>query len=170
MSKTGKITEIAVCVALSVVCGFLKVWEMPQGGSVSLAMVPVLFLAKRRGVLWGTICGVIYGLLSVLLAGVVYHPMSILLDYILAFGALGLAGLFGKSVPGIIAGCTVAVFARFAFSVISGAVIFAEYAPAGQNPWLYSVIYQTTYLLPELVISVAVLIVLYKKAHRLFET
>lgn len=169
MSKTRKITEIAVCVALSVICSFLKVWEMPQGGSVSLTMVPILFLAKRRGVACGVVGGAIYGLLSVLFAGVVYHPASILLDYVLAFGFLGLAGLFGKSVRGITAGCILGIGGRFVCSVISGAILFAEYAPEGQNPWLYSVVYQATYMVPELIISVGVLLLLYKKANRLFE-
>ena len=169
MTKTRRLTEITVAVAMAVVCSFLRVWEMPQGGSVALTMVPILFIAVKRGPLAGFITGGIYGLLSLMIAGVIYHPMSILLDYILAFGLLGLAGFFKKNLTGIIIGCSVGVFGRFLSSLISGAVLFAEYAPEGQNPWIYSLVYQATYMVPELIISVAVLVLLYLKAHRLFE-
>lgn len=169
MSKTRKLTEIAVCVAMAVVCSFIKVWEMPQGGSVALTMVPILFIAHKRGVITGMLAGAVYGALSMLLAGVIYHPASILLDYVLAFGALGIAGLFGSGIRGIVIGSIAGVGGRFVCSLISGAVLFAEYAPEGQNPWIYSLIYQGTYMLPELIISVAVLLLLYTKAHRLFE-
>lgn len=169
MSKTRKLTEIAVAVAMAVVCSFIKVWEMPQGGSVALTMVPILLIAVRSGVGAGCVTGAIYGALSMLIAGVIYHPMSILLDYVLAFGLLGLAGLFKKSLPGIVLGCTIGVGGRFLSSVLSGAVLFASYAPEGQNPWVYSLGYQATYMVPEFIISVAILVLLFVKAHRLFE-
>lgn len=169
MSKTRKLTEIAVCIALAVVCSFIRVWEMPQGGSVALTMVPILFIAYKRGMVAGVITGAIYGLLSMLIAGVIYHPASILLDYVLAFGALGLAGAFGKGAYRLVLGSVVGVAGRFGCSLVSGAVLFAEYAPAGQNPWVYSLIYQATYMVPELIISIAVLLLLHSKAHKLFE-
>lgn len=169
MTKTRKLTEIAVAVAMAVVCSFIKVWEMPQGGSVALTMVPILLIAIRSGVGAGCIAGAVYGVLSMLIAGVIYHPMSILLDYVLAFGLLGLAGLFKKTLPGLILGCTVGVAGRFISSLVSGAVLFASYAPEGQNPWVYSLIYQATYMVPELIISVGILALLFVKAHRLFE-
>lgn len=168
MTKTRKLTEIAVAVAMAVVCSLIKVWEMPQGGSVALTMVPILLIALRSGWVAGCACGAIYGLLSLLIAGVIYHPMSILLDYVLAFGLLGLAGLFKKTIPGLIAGCTVGVLGRFVSSLVSGAVLFAEYAPEGQNPWIYSLVYQATYMVPEFIISVAILVLLFLKARRLF--
>ncbi len=170
MKKTRKLTEIAVCVAMAVVCSFIKVWEMPQGGSVALTMIPLLVIAVRRGAVSGITAGVIYGAISMLIAGVIYHPMSILLDYLLAFGLLGIAGFFAKSLRGIISGTTVAVAGRFVSSLISGAVLFADYAPEGQNPWIYSLIYQATYMVPELVICLVVLILLHYKAPSLFET
>ena len=169
MTKTRRLTEIAVCIAMAVVGSLIKVWEMPQGGSVALTMVPILLIAIKRGPVAGFMTGGIYGVLSLLIAGVIYHPMSILLDYVLAFGLLGLAGFFKKNVPGVIAGCFVGVLGRFISSLVSGAVLFAEYAPAGQNPWVYSLIYQATYLVPEFLISVVIIVLLFTKAHRLFE-
>ena len=169
MTKTRRLTEIAVCVAMAVVGSFIKVWDMPQGGSVALTMVPILLISIKRGPWAGAVTGAIYGVLSLLIAGVIYHPMSILLDYVLAFGLLGLAGFFRKNVPQVILGCFVGVAGRFVSSLVSGAVLFAEYAPAGQNPWIYSLVYQATYLVPEFIISTVIIVLLFTKAHRLFE-
>ena len=154
---------MAIGIAMAVVCSFIKLWEMPQGGAVSLVMIPILVISVRCGCVAGFVTGGIYGLLAVVLSGVVYHPASIILDYILAFSFLGIAGLFRKNLYGIIAGSILAVTARFISSLISGAVIFANFAPSGQNPWVYSFLYQAAYMLPELIIAVAVLIFLHTK-------
>ncbi len=170
MTKTKKLTEMAVIIALAVVCSFIKVWEMPQGGSVALTMVPLLFFAQKRGVVSGCIAGGIYGLLSAAIAGVIYHPASIFLDYIFAFGALGIAGIFKSlNLKKIVLGTLLGVAGRFLFSLISGAVLFGSYAPEGQNPWVYSLVYQSTYMIPELLISSLALIFVYTKAHKLYE-
>ncbi len=168
MKKLHLLTEIAAFVALAVICSFIKVWEMPQGGSVALTMVPILLIAFRRGPFAGIVTGGIYGLLSMLLAGTIYHPMSILLDYILAFALVGIAGFFRKSLSGVLLGTVLGIAGRFLSSLVSGAVLFGEYAPVGQNPWIYSLVYQTTYLLPELVICLVLVGILYTKAKRIF--
>ncbi len=160
MEKTKKLTEIALSIALAVICSFIKVWEMPQGGSVSLTMVPLFIIAFRRGPVSGFVAGGIYGLISAVLGGVLYHPMSLLLDYLFAYSILGAAGFFKKSVTGVICGIFAGTVGRFLFSLISGAVLFAEYAPEGQNPWMYSLVYQATYMVPELIICIVVMIVI----------
>ena len=81
---------------------------------------------------------------------------------------MGIAGFFKKNLSGIIMGTTVGVLGRFVSSLISGAVLFAEYAPEGQNPWIYSLIYQATYMVPELIISLVLLLLLFYKAPKLF--
>ena len=134
---------------------------MPQGGSVSLAMIPILFISFRRDYTCGIISGMVYGLMSLIFDGVVYHPLSIFLDYLFAFGVLGIAGLFPKNLWGIIFGSTVGVIARFFFSLMSGVFLFASYAPEGQSPWVYSTVYNASYMLPELVIAVILLTLLY---------
>lgn len=142
---------------------------MPQGGSVALTMIPILLLAYRQGAVSGMVCGAIYGAISLAIAGVIYHPMSILLDYVLAFGLLGIAGFFRKTPAGIICGTIAGVGGRFISSLVSGAVLFASYAPEGQNPWIYSIAYQATYMVPELIIAGAVLVMLFLKANKLFK-
>ena len=168
MKKTRVMAEIAVSVSLAVICSFIKVWEMPQGGSVALTMIPLLIISIRRGTYAGVTAGAIYGVISLLIAGVIYHPMSILLDYVLAFGLLGLAGLFKKGVKGIVLGSIMGVFGRFVSSTLSGAVLFASYAPEGQNPWVYSLVYQATYMVPELIIALVCILFLYAKEKRIF--
>ncbi|MBR3933658.1 MAG: energy-coupled thiamine transporter ThiT [Clostridia bacterium] len=169
MKKTNVLTECAVAVALAVLCSFIKVWEMPQGGSISLTMVPLFVVSFRRGGVAGVISGCVYGAVSLIFAGAIYHPMSIVLDYILAYGLVGISGFFGTKPVGLTVGTILGVAGRFLSSLVSGAVIFGSYAPAGQNPWIYSLIYQATYLIPELIICLAVLIVIKLKAKRLID-
>lgn len=150
MQRTRILTESAASATLSVPLGFLKLWELLQGGAVSLERIPLLVFAYRRGAFSGLLAGAVYGLLFFLFFGAVYHPLSIFLDYILAFMCVGLSGLFPKNIWGISLGSTAAVGTRFLCSFISGAVIFKASAPAGQNPWLYSFCINARILSPSL--------------------
>ncbi|MBR4720498.1 MAG: energy-coupled thiamine transporter ThiT [Clostridia bacterium] len=169
MKKTRILAEIAITVALSCVLYFVRLWTMPQGGCVSLEMVPILFLAYRRGAKEAITAGAIYGLVSIIFEGAIYHPLSIFLDYLFAFGVLGIAGFFKTNVLDIVTGSFLAVLGRFFFSLMSGVFLFASYAPEGQNPWIYSLVYNGSYMLPELAISIAVLVILYLSSPKLFE-
>ena len=160
--------ESAIMIALSVVLSFVKVWSMPQGGTVSLTMLPLFVLAFRRGAIPAILSGIIYGGISIIFDGVIYHPMSILLDYTLAYGVLGVAGFFKKNYFGIVLGTTVGTGLRYICSLLSGAVLFAQYAPEGQNPWIYSLGYNATYMIPELIICVVALVILYKSNKKIF--
>ncbi|MBR2916184.1 MAG: energy-coupled thiamine transporter ThiT, partial [Clostridia bacterium] len=115
--KINVMVETAIMIALSVVLSFVKVWSMPQGGTVSLTMLPLFVLAFRRGALPAIIGGIIYGAISIIFDGVIYHPMSILLDYTLAYGVLGVAGFFKKSYWGIALGTTVGTVLRYICSL-----------------------------------------------------
>lgn len=129
----------ALCVSLSFVLSYLKLFEMPMGGSITLlSMLPLTAYAAAFGPAYGFTAAFAYSLLQVVQGAYVVHPAQFLLDYILAFSCLGLASLFPKSLP---LGVAVSGFGRFACSVISGVVFFSEYAPQGQNVWLYSVAY-----------------------------
>jgi thiamine transporter len=159
---TRVLTEAALAVALSFVLGFVVLFKMPFGGSVSLEMIPLILLALRQGWRVGIVAGAAYGLLDLAIDPYVVHPVQLLLDYPLAFGVLGLAGLFRPTVPGAILGSTVAVLARFACHFLSGVIFFASYAPEGWNPFLYSAVYNAAYLAPSLGIAVVVTVVLLK--------
>jgi thiamine transporter len=159
---TRVLTEAALAVALSFVLGFIVLFKMPFGGSVSLEMIPLILLSLRQGWRVGIVAGAAYGLLDLVIDPYVVHPLQLLLDYPLAFGALGLAGLFKPTVRGAVLGATVAVFARFVCHFLSGVIFFASYAPEGWNPYLYSAAYNAAYLAPSLVIAIVVTLVLLK--------
>lgn len=162
-------TESAVMAALSLILNFIIVFKMPQGGSITLgAMVPIMIVALRRGAGWGILAGVLSGLLQFITTGQAAHPLSILLDYLLAYGVLGITGFFKGSLPKIALGMTLTIFLRFACHLLSGATIFASHAPEGQNPWLYSMGYNASYMIFEWIITTAITVLLYKYAKRLF--
>src|SRR5215213_1873367 len=159
---TRVLTEAALAIALAFVLGFVVLFKMPFGGSVSLEMIPLILLALRQGWKVGIVAGATYGLLDLAIDPYVVHPVQLLLDYPLAFGALGLAGLFKPTVRGAILGATVAVLARFFCHFLSGVIFFASYAPEGMNPLFYSAAYNAAYLAPSLGIVIAVVLVLLK--------
>jgi len=161
--RTKIITEAVSVMGLTFILKDIlpSIYELPQGGSVTIAgMVPLLWFALRRGVGWGTFAGFVYGLVHLSLGGRIYDPIQALLDYPLAFGALGLAGLFKKFPLG---GVAAGIFGRFIFHFISGVWFFAEYAPAWAGPVLWSAIYNGSYLLGEFLISALVIDILVKR-------
>lgn len=172
--NTRTIVEGGLCVALTLILGWITFWKMPQGGSIHAAhMVPLLLFALRRGTWAGILAGIAYGALHFLI-GAKYslQPLSILLDYLLAYGVLGLAGLAG-TYPTKYKGLLVALGAmlcRMICSILSGAIVFAAYAPAGMNPWLYSISYNSSVMLPDIAINLIVLWILYQKIVRLPRT
>ena len=154
------LTEAAIALALAFVLGLIKVFQMPMGGSISLEMIPLILLALRQGPLVGIVAGSAYGLLDLAIEPFVVHPVQVLLDYPLAFGALGLAGFFQPTVRGAVMGTVIAVLARFLCHFISGVVFFASYAPEGWNVYIYSAAYNAAYLIPSLIVAVVVVLVL----------
>jgi thiamine transporter len=158
---TKVLAEISVTVALSLVLNFIKIFQMPQGGSITLgSMVPVLLLSFRRGPRIGVFTGVVFGLAQMVLDGWIYNPFGMFLDYPLAFGVLGLAGLF-KRVPPV--GVALSLMARFLSHFLSGILFFWMYAPEGMSPIIYSLVYNGSYMLPELVISAVIIYLLVQR-------
>ena len=158
--QTKLLAEVAVMVALSGALYLVKIFTLPQGGSITLAsMVPVFLLALRRGPKWGIVAGVIFGLVALVEDAstgveVIIYPTQVILDYPLAFGLLGLAGFF-KKYPAF--GIAVGVTARFCSHFLSGILFFASYAPAGMSPAEYSAIYNGSFLLPEMIITAVIM-------------
>lgn len=150
--------EAAVMVALATVLSVIVLYRLPQGGSVTPAsMVPLLVLAMRRGVRVGLSAGAVYGFIQFLIEPYVVHWAQVMLDYPVAFGLLGLAGLFRRwPYLGVVAG----VAGRLVAHVLSGVVFFASFAPAGTNVWVYSLVYNGSYLVPEMALSLVVVLML----------
>ena len=147
-------------VALSTVLSFFKILEMPQGGSVTLgSMVPILWLAIRRGPKVGLFAATVYGVVQLMVdPSGVYYPTQAVLDYPVAFGLLGLAGFFRKRA---FLGVNVGILGRFVAHFLSGIIFFAQYTPEGVHPAVYSAAYNG-YMLVELVISVYVFYLLHE--------
>ncbi|MDR1599583.1 MAG: energy-coupled thiamine transporter ThiT [Oscillospiraceae bacterium] len=148
----------ALCVALAFVLSGVRLFRMPQGGSVTPAsMLPILAFAYYFGLAPGLLAGVAYGLLQLLQDFWILNAWQTLLDYPIAFGLLALAALC-RSMPegyGFMAGVAVGIAGRFVAAVLSGVVFFSEYAGAS-NPWIYSMAYNGSYLAAEALICAAV--------------
>lgn len=153
------LAEIGIAIALAAVLGQIRLFMMPQGGSVSLELLPIIFIAVRRGVVPALVTGFLYGLLQLVLPGAfVYHPLQAALDYPLAFMSLAVAGLVVVTgIRSLILAVGLAVVARLVCHFLSGLIFFAEYAPAWEAPWLYALTYNLLYLLPEAVLTALLL-------------
>lgn len=167
--KLRALCEGAVFVALAQAISYLKLYELPNGGSVSLGMLPIFFYCARWGWKNGFIASFAYGLLQLIFDGAyAWGPWSMLLDYILAFGALGVAGFFSRSKGGVFLGTVVGSLARFVFSFISGVTIYRIVAPTETlgltftNPYLYSLVYNISYIGISAIACIVILAVLYK--------
>ncbi|EYE87931.1 proton-coupled thiamine transporter YuaJ [Fervidicella metallireducens AeB] len=152
--NTKKITMASLCIALSFVLSYIKIFKLPQGGSITLgSLMPLFIFAYIYGARDGIMAGAVYGIMQFIQEPYIVHWSQVMIDYPLAFGALGLAGLSKKSLPlGILLGGT----GRLFFHVISGVVFFGSYAPEGQNVLIYSLVYNLTYLLPDLLLCVVI--------------
>ena len=164
MKLTTKIlTESVVFIALAGVLYEITFYQFPNGGRITAAsMVPILFIALRRGPKVGIATGIVFGLVALVLDAFAFvvNPIQVMLDYPLAFGALGLAGFFRKD-P--LVGVVVGIAGRFVCHFFSGLLFFAMYAPQGESPALYSAIYNASYLIPELVMSAILIYILQKR-------
>ena len=155
---TSMLINVALMLALTVVLHQLRIFHMPQGGSVTLgAMVPLLFLTYRYGAGIGCLAGFVYGMINLMQDAFIVHPLQVLFDYPLPYMALAIAA----AVPGrIYLGAALAFAARFLCHYISGVVFFGSYAPPDTSPYLYSLVFNATYLVPEAVICLLLLRIL----------
>lgn len=167
-SKTQMIAEAGVAIAIAQVLSFITLFHMPQGGSIKAAsMVPLMIFAYRWGGTRGIFAGVVYGILHFLLGfKSSIHYLSIILDYLVAYGVIGVCGYFKDNIIGLVSGSIVAIALRWFASVTSGAVVFASYAPQGQNPWIYSMIYNASYMVPDGILNIIVLLFVYQGVKR----
>ncbi|MBO5701687.1 MAG: energy-coupled thiamine transporter ThiT [Clostridia bacterium] len=167
---------VALAVGLELLCKFLpQPWA--YGGSISLGAIPIIYLSYRRGWKWGISAGFVYASVQMLL-GLSLPPantfaavaLCILLDYVIAFSVLGLAGIFaapfersGKPatrIAGYITGAVGASLLRFICSFISGIILWESYTPEGMNVWVYSLVYNGSYMLGNAAIAAVVLALL----------
>ena len=181
-SNKERILTIAsggVCLALGFILSKIVLFEMPMGGSVTPAStLPIIVFAMAFGPVWGFVVAIIFSMLQ-LIGGYLMTPFQVILDYIFGYAMLGLTGFAGlpsakrssisnplkrfssASIIKAVAFTVIAYAARWFCSVLSGVIFYAEYAPEGMNPWIYSMTYNGGFLAVDLGITLAVMIILF---------
>lgn len=155
---TKQLVVCAMAVALAIMASMLKIYSFPFGGSVTLfSMLFICFVGYLYGPATGMLTGAAYGVLQFLIEPYIYFPLQVLVDYPLAFGALGLSGCFSRSKHGLVKGYLLGVFGRYVFAVISGWIFFGEYAWDGWAALPYSLVYNGCYIFAEAALTVIVL-------------
>lgn len=150
----------ALCLGLAFVMSNLKLFKLPMGGSVTLfSMFFVTYIGYLYGPRVSLSAAFAYGLLQLIVDPYIISVPQLLCDYVLAFTALGLAGFFYEKKNGMIYGYLLGIFGRFVFSTLSGVIFFADYAPEGWNPFVYSAAYNGSYIAAEGVITIVVLLI-----------
>ncbi len=157
------LTEGAVFVALAQIISYLKLFELPQGGSITVAMLPIFLYCARWGFGPGMLASFVYSLLQLFLDGAyAWGWQSMLGDYIVAFTVLGLAGLFHGQQYGFFVGIVVGSLARFLVHYVVGATVWAEYMPETffgltmHSPWFYSMLYNGSYMLIDMFLCLVI--------------
>ncbi|MFC0271163.1 energy-coupled thiamine transporter ThiT [Metabacillus herbersteinensis] len=153
----------------------------PQGGSISLAMIPIFILSFRWGLKGGLLAGFLLGLLQVVLGtAFIAHPVQAFIDYFFAFTVVGLSGILFKQVQHalvnrkkgtviayVVLGTFIGSALRYLAHVIAGVYFFAEYTPEGTPIWTYSIVYNGSYMLPTFIVSAIVTALILITAPRL---
>jgi thiamine transporter len=178
MKKTElKLAESAILVALAIVLDItskmIPVLQMPQGGSISLALLPLVILSLRNGYKYGFLGGMTFGIVNFLMDGYAFHWGSFIFDYGLAFILVGTSAIFSKktlkgNVVAYISAFVLAVFLKYLMSSFSGVLFFAEFS-GDMNPWFYSfVFYNLPYNAASLGAILIVALLIYRRLLAFF--
>jgi len=166
--KIQTLVECALMIALATILSFVTVYKLPQGGDITAAsMMPLVVASFRHGPKWGAATGFVYGLFQMMLGfeNVMYCAtfgamvLCVILDYLLAYGVMGLSCVFGAPVKrrdlSVAAGTVVAGLLRYLCSFLSGIIIWRDYAPDTMPVWFYSLTYNGSYMIPEIILTTA---------------
>ncbi len=172
-TKTRALCEGAIMVALATALSYIKLFELPNGGSVCIGMLPIFLYCIRWGWKDGFLASFAYGLLQLIFDGAyAWGPWSMLLDYLVAFAVLGVAGFFWKQKGGIFIGTVVGCICRFIVHFISGITIYKIVVPTEvlghtyANPWLYSAVYNGSYVAIDMALCLVIFAILYKPLNK----
>ena len=177
----AKFVESALMVAVATVLSLIKI-DLPFGGGVTIvSMLPIILISHRHGWKWGVCTAFVYSVIQLFLGldnvgyaeNLIMGAGIVLLDYILAYTAIGLSGVFNKifrdraKPTAVCVGIAVTFFLRFVCHWIAGAWIWGVWMPEEfmgmpmTNPWVYSALYNGWYMLAELVLTEIVAVLLY---------
>jgi len=162
--ETRVLAEVIMAAALGTVISIvLRLYQFPSGGEITLGgMVPIIILSYRRGPKMGFITGVIHGTVQLILFPWILNPFQVIMDYPLPFGCVGLAGLV-KKMPTV--GVVFGMFCRFICHYFSGIIFWYSVSSDAYNwgPWIYSAVYNGLYIVPETVVSVILVYLLFQR-------
>lgn len=158
--STKQLIFSAVAMALAMVTSIIKLVDMPMGGSVTLcSMLFICLIGYMYGLRTGLTAAMAYGILQLVTNPYIISIPQMLTDYLFAFGALGLSGIFAKSKHGLVKGYLVGVAGRYFFTFLSGMIFFGSYAvDYGMTAPVYSLVYNGAYLGLEALITVIILV------------
>lgn len=153
-----KLAFCAISLAIATVLSMIPLFKLYNEGSATpCSMLFVVLIGYWFGPSVGLLAGSAYGILQFILGPYILSLPQVLIDYLFAFGALGLSGFFSKAGNGLPVGYIVSVIGRFFFATLSGVIFFGMWAPEGMHPLLYSVLYNGSYLGMELVITLVII-------------
>ncbi len=169
------LTEGAIMIAIAQALGYLKLYELPQGGAITLSMLPIFLFCARWGLGRGMLVSFAFSLLQLFLDGAyAWSWQSILGDYLLGFTVLGFAGLFHSRKLGFFWGAILGSALRFVCSYVTGATVWAEYMPdrffgmTMTSPWIYSALYNGFYMVIDCVLVLIIGALLWKPLGKYF--
>lgn len=167
--------EAAIFVAIAVVLNMLRFRILPQGGSINLVLIPLVILSIRWGVGAGLMSGFVFGVIKAIMGSAfAWGWQSLLLDYFVAYTIIGLAGFFRHRANRAVMACVVAGLAQYFVFWLAGVLIWGEWMPEEflnmpmTNPGIYSLIYNGTYMIPNILISAVAIGLLAKPLGRYF--
>lgn len=159
--STRQLVFSAMAIALGTVTSFIKLLDLPMGGSITLlSMLFICLTGYWYGLGAGLMTAIAYGFLQLIIDPYILSFPQMMVDYIFAFGALGLSGLFSKAKNGLIKGYIAGVLGRYFFAFLSGMIFFGVYAADyGMSAPVYSLLYNGIYLITEAVITIVILFI-----------
>ncbi|WP_038599471.1 energy-coupled thiamine transporter ThiT [Lactococcus lactis] len=179
--KTRILVEIAIFSVLCVILDTFSFRAWGQGGSISLQMLPILIISFRRGLKVGLITGLVFGILQLILGAYIINPFQAFLDYPLAFALVGFGGIFSKNIYKsyirgkkislilfIVLGSFLGSLLRLIVHIISAMIYFGAGAGPHQTVLIYSIIYNSSYVIPSFIITTIVLIIIMSSFKGLF--
>lgn len=158
--KTGtrRLVFSAMAIALAFVTSFIKFLHLPMGGSITLfSMFFICLIGYWYGLRVGLMAAVAYGILQMVVDPYIISVPQMLCDYIFAFGALGLSGVFSNAKHGLVKGYLLGVVGRYVFSFLSGLIFFGQFAPEGMHPAVYSASYNGIYIFTEAILTIIII-------------
>ncbi len=158
--STKQLVFSAVAMALAMVTSMIKLFDLPMGGSVTLcSMLFICLIGYWYGLYGGLTAAIAYGFLQLIVDPYIISLPQMLTDYIFAFGALGLSGVFSNKKHGLLYGYLLGVLGRFVFSFLSGMIFFGSYASSyNMTAPVYSFVYNGAYIGAEALITIVIIL------------